>query len=148
MTTPAAPIRNGTIFFMARPPLLFKEGTAFGSAIGKLFSVCHIMPPNFRKGQHMSRGHIRPAVPAILAGLSLALFSLAEDSEQLLTVDHYVLVKSTVPVTAGQMAQIYVRERVKAATALRNANLADRVVLFVHGAGTPAEVAFDVPHED
>ena len=96
----------------------------------------------------MSRGHIRPAVPAILAGLSLALFSLAEDSEQLLTVDHYVLVKSTVPVTAGQMAQIYVRERVKAATALRNANLADRVVLFVHGAGTPAEVAFDVPHED
>ena len=26
--------------------------------------------------------------------------------------------------------------------------LADRVVLFVHGAGTPAEVAFDVPYQD
>ena len=24
----------------------------------------------------------------------------------------------------------------------------DRVVLFVHGAGTPAEVAFDVPYQD
>ena len=33
MTTPAAPIRNATIFFVARPPVLFKEGTAFGSTI-------------------------------------------------------------------------------------------------------------------
>jgi pimeloyl-ACP methyl ester carboxylesterase len=29
-----------------------------------------------------------------------------------------------------------------------NAISPDRVVLFVHGAGTPAEVAFDVPHSD
>jgi len=72
----------------------------------------------------------------------------AEDSDQLLTIDHYVRVKSTVPSIAGQMAQIYVRERAKAATPLRSANLADRVVLFVHGAGTPAEVAFDVAHQD
>ena len=27
-------------------------------------------------------------------------------------------------------------------------SLADRVVLFVHGAGTPSEVAFDVPYKD
>jgi pimeloyl-ACP methyl ester carboxylesterase len=73
---------------------------------------------------------------------------LAEDSDQLLTIDHYVRVKSTVPSTAGQAAQIYVRERAKAATPLRTGNLSDRVVLFVHGAGTPAEVAFDVPHQD
>src|SRR5262245_37607154 len=73
---------------------------------------------------------------------------LAEDSDQLLTIDHYVRVKSSVPSIAGQMTQIYVRERSKAATALRSANLADRVVLFVHGAGTPAEVAFDVPYQD
>src|SRR3989449_9476251 len=73
---------------------------------------------------------------------------LAEDSSQVLTIDHYVRVKSTVPSIAGQMAQIYVRERAKAATPLRSANLADRVVLFVHGAGTPAEVAFDVAHQD
>jgi pimeloyl-ACP methyl ester carboxylesterase len=42
---------------------------------------------------------------------------------------------------------VYVRERTLPGTALRSANLADRVVLFVHGAGTPAEVAFDAPAE-
>jgi pimeloyl-ACP methyl ester carboxylesterase len=59
-----------------------------------------------------------------------------------------VRVRSTVPSMTGQTAQLYVRERVAAGTALRSANLANRVVLFVHGAGTPAEVAFDVPHQD
>ena len=54
--------------------------------------------------------------------------------------------KSTVPAIAGQTAQIYVRERVRAGDVLRGAPRADRVVLFVHGAGTPAEVAFDVPY--
>jgi pimeloyl-ACP methyl ester carboxylesterase len=78
----------------------------------------------------------------------LAPMTFAEDSEQLLTVDHYVRIKSTVPSISGQTTQIYVRERTKAATALRSSSLADRVVLFVHGAGTPAEVAFDVAHED
>jgi pimeloyl-ACP methyl ester carboxylesterase len=72
----------------------------------------------------------------------------ADDSDRLLTVDHYVRVKSTVPVIAGQPAQLYVRERVTAGSALRAPSLADRVVLFVHGAGTPAEVAFDVPYQD
>jgi len=72
---------------------------------------------------------------------------LAEDSAALLTVDHFVKVKSTVPAMSGQTTQIYVRERVEAGTALRTGNLSDRVILFVHGAGTPAEVAFDVPFE-
>jgi len=72
----------------------------------------------------------------------------AEEGSGLLTVDHYVRVRSTVPFMNGQTAQLYVRERVAAGTALRSANLSDRVVLFVHGAGTPAEVAFDVPYED
>src|SRR2546426_1131331 len=74
--------------------------------------------------------------------------SFAEESDQPVTVDHYVRVKSAVPSIAGQTAQIYVRERAKTAVVLRSANLADRVVLFVHGAGTPAEVAFDVPSQD
>ncbi|HYR82893.1 MAG TPA: alpha/beta fold hydrolase [Terriglobia bacterium] len=74
--------------------------------------------------------------------------SLAEDSEQLLTIDHFVRVKSTVPSIAGQPTQIYVRERAKAGTVLRSSTFTDRVVLFVHGAGTPAEVAFDVPSQD
>jgi pimeloyl-ACP methyl ester carboxylesterase len=72
----------------------------------------------------------------------------ADDSDKLLTVDHYVRVTSTVPVIAGQPAQLYVRERVAAGAALRASSFGDRVVLFVHGAGTPAEVAFDVPYQD
>lgn len=62
-----------------------------------------------------------------------------------LTVDHYVRVVSKAPSMEGQLAQIYVRERVQAGTALRSRGLEGRVVIFVHGAGTPAEVAFDPP---
>ena len=63
-----------------------------------------------------------------------------------LTYDHYVLLNSTVPSIAGQAAHIYVRERVGAGVAASVSS--DRVVLFVHGAGTPAEVAFDTPAGD
>ena len=45
----------------------------------------------------------------------------------------------------GSLAQIYVRERTLPSTPLRSADLSGKVVLFIHGAGTPAEVAFDVP---
>jgi pimeloyl-ACP methyl ester carboxylesterase len=45
----------------------------------------------------------------------------------------------------GQIAQIYVRERVSGRVVTRGGS---GVVLFVHGAGTPAEVAFDVPSGD
>src|SRR5712691_1370908 len=80
--------------------------------------------------------------------LALGIVSFADDSERLLTIDHYVRVKSTVPAIAGQEVPIYVRERVQAGAALRSASNADRVAIFVHGAGTPAEVAFDVPQPD
>jgi pimeloyl-ACP methyl ester carboxylesterase len=71
-----------------------------------------------------------------------------DDSDRILTIDHYIQVKSTVPAIAGQPAQLYVRERVSAGAALRGAISPERVVLFVHGAGTPAEVAFDLPYQD
>lgn len=80
--------------------------------------------------------------------LALGRLSFGDDSERLLTIDHYVRVKSTVPALAGQDVPIYVRERVQAGTALRSAPGSDRVAIFVHGAGTPAEVAFDVPQPD
>lgn len=89
---------------------------------------------------------------AIGAGMCLALFAIqplrGEDGEQLLSVDHYVRTKSTVPAIAGQPVSIYVRERTQAGTVLRSPSFTDRVVLFIHGAGTPAEVAFDVPAPD
>ena len=65
--------------------------------------------------------------------------------QQVLTIDHYVPVRSSSPAIAGQVSQIFVRERATPASVLRDATLGGRVVLFVHGAGTPAEVAFDVP---
>ena len=82
----------------------------------------------------------------ILSMVASAAFS--DDSSHLITVDHYVHVKSTAPGMAGQDAQIYVREVVLAGMALRAGSTADRVVLFIHGAGTPAEVSFDVPYKD
>lgn len=87
----------------------------------------------------------RPATLIVLALLVLGGASpgAQDDGQRLLTVDHYVRVASKVPSLAGQLAQIYVRERVAAGVALRGAQASDRVVLFVHGAGTPAEVAFD-----
>ena len=69
----------------------------------------------------------------------------ASDTGQLLAIDHYVRVKSTAPASNGQFAQVYVRERVVARNLLRGSS---GVVVFVHGAGTPAEVAFDVPYSD
>ncbi len=90
----------------------------------------------------------------LLAGVVVALALMhgatvrGDDGDRLLSLDHYVAVRSTVPAIAGQLTQLYVREKVAAGAALRGANLADRVVLFVHGAGTPAEVSFDVPFAD
>jgi pimeloyl-ACP methyl ester carboxylesterase len=72
----------------------------------------------------------------------------ADDGDKVVSLDHYVAVRSTVPAIEGQMTQIYVREIVRAGVALRDRAASDRVALFVHGAGTPAEVAFDVPYQD
>ena len=61
--------------------------------------------------------------------------AFCDDGSRLVSVDHYVRVKSTAPAIAGQDAHIYVREVVLAGTVLRSGPAADRVVLFVHGAG-------------
>lgn len=88
------------------------------------------------------------AAAATLALCGAAAPSEADDSREILSIDHYVLHASTVPAIAGQTAHLYVRERVSAGTLARSAGFDERVVLFVHGAGTPAEVAFDVPYGD
>lgn len=83
-----------------------------------------------------------------LLALLAASTCLADDAGKLLSLDHYVKVTSTAPAIAGQTAQIYAREVVLASTGLRERSLPDRVVLFIHGAGTPAEVSFDVGYQD
>jgi len=90
---------------------------------------------------------MRLLIPIALA-VALTTAVSGDDSGQLLTIDHFVRVKSTVPAIVGQQAQLYVRERVMAGMVARGTTPSDRVVLFVHGAGTPAEVAFDVSSGD
>jgi pimeloyl-ACP methyl ester carboxylesterase len=74
--------------------------------------------------------------------------SAADDRDRVVTVDRYLSVKSTAPSIAGQTSVLFVRERAKVSTIAAGVPLGDRVVVFVHGAGTPAEVAFDVPYRD
>ena len=83
-----------------------------------------------------------------LALLMAACATISDDGSRLVTVDHYVRVKSTAPAIVGQDALIYVREVVLAGTAPRGGPATHGVVLFVHGAGTPANVAFDTPYKD
>jgi pimeloyl-ACP methyl ester carboxylesterase len=90
---------------------------------------------------------ILPAFGAFMLCLA-ASSGFGQSGVGLLSVDHYVRVKSTAPGMAGQTAQIYVREVVLPGTALRGRAASGSVVLFVHGAGTPAEVSFDVPYKD
>lgn len=79
--------------------------------------------------------------------LAVALFTSSAFAGDLVTTDHYVRVISQVPAIEGQTTQIYVREIVEPGTVLRGGTLENRVVLFIHGAGTPAEVAFDAPYD-
>ena len=88
----------------------------------------------------------RAEVPMKLILLFVAAALWADDAQRLLRVDHYVRVQSIAPAITGQTAQIYVREVVRAGAALRGGG--PGIVLFIHGAGTPAEVAFDVPYAD
>jgi pimeloyl-ACP methyl ester carboxylesterase len=62
----------------------------------------------------------------------------------ILRTEHFVPVVSSVPSMTGSVSQVYVRERVSERVRNQN-NLEGKVVLFIHGAGTPAEVGFDVP---
>src|SRR3984885_2711112 len=91
--------------------------------------------------------HILFLMKLLLIVLSAAI-AFADDGDRLLRLDHYVQVHSTVPAIAGQLTQISVREVGEAGTVLRGGPASDRVALFIHGAGTPAEVSFDVPYQD
>jgi len=85
---------------------------------------------------------------AVILSLGLAPAGFGDDGNRLLRIDHYVQVRSTVPAISEQLTQIYFREVVEAGTALRGGPAADRGALFIHGAGTPGEVSFDVPYQD
>jgi pimeloyl-ACP methyl ester carboxylesterase len=73
---------------------------------------------------------------------ALSLLPLPAAAQTIASRDHHITVTSTAPSQAGKAVQLYLRERV------RGAPDPDKLVLFVHGAGTPAEVSFDVPYAD
>jgi pimeloyl-ACP methyl ester carboxylesterase len=86
-------------------------------------------------------------ITASIASLLMMAMQPLIAQQEVLSIDHYVSNISKAPAMLGEVAQIYVRERTQQSTGLRGENLAGRIVLFIHGAGTPAEVAFDVPYE-
>jgi pimeloyl-ACP methyl ester carboxylesterase len=87
-----------------------------------------------------------PRLPfACFVLLLSACSALAPDGSRSVTTEHYVTVKSGAPGLRGGETRLYVREISPASSAIPAAN---RVVLFVHGSGTPAEVTFDVRYKD
>jgi pimeloyl-ACP methyl ester carboxylesterase len=79
---------------------------------------------------------------APIAALLLLALPAAAQTPKIASRDHHVTVTSTAPSQAGKTVRLYLRER------LRGAPDPAKVVLFVHGSGTPAEVSFDVPYAD
>jgi pimeloyl-ACP methyl ester carboxylesterase len=94
------------------------------------------------------RQPVSNAIVVLLAVSALASYAQIGTSTatagNTVRTDHFVPVVSSVPAMTGYVSQLYVRER--SATVSPAGNLEGKVVLFVHGAGTPAEVAFDVPY--
>jgi pimeloyl-ACP methyl ester carboxylesterase len=96
----------------------------------------------------------RPVLPSffslgvLLAFVSAPVLVSRDDSQQILSIDHYVPHISTVPSIARQTVQLYVRERVQAGVAAQKASLTGKVVLFVHGSNLPSENVFDLAHQD
>ncbi|HEY4219133.1 MAG TPA: alpha/beta fold hydrolase [Gemmatimonadaceae bacterium] len=94
----------------------------------------------------MTIAALSPLLPALVLVLSSG-GAVATTPPAMTRHDFYVTVKSTAPAMHGGEAKIFVREVAQPSAAGNNAP-SKGVVLFVHGAGTPAEVAFDVEYED
>lgn len=80
------------------------------------------------------------SLAAVLTGCA----SMRDEGGRLVTTDHYVTVKSTAPAMAGQEARLHMRE----VSAVPPGSKPAGVVLFIHGAGTPATVVFDLRHKN
>ncbi len=93
----------------------------------------------------------RVAALPIVALLSACASQAPAPQPQLLggivRTDHHVHAPSIAPGMNGAETDLYVRE-VSWPGVLSPIPAARRVVLFVHGSGTPGEVAFDVPYAD
>ncbi|MFN3164886.1 MAG: hypothetical protein ACE37N_15750 [Pseudohongiellaceae bacterium] len=75
---------------------------------------------------------------SLLPALCWPLSGVAQSDP--ITTEHYVANVSMAPAMAGEVAQIYVRERV-----LADADIGESTWCCLYMAPNPAEVAFDVP---
>ena len=82
----------------------------------------------------------------IASVLLAATFAAPAVAAETVARDHHVAATSQALAIAGQTVKLYVRERALPSVMRRGAG--GKVVLFVHGAGTPAETSFDVPYQD
>jgi pimeloyl-ACP methyl ester carboxylesterase len=80
---------------------------------------------------------LNKTAPAMLLAIALAGCASAPGPDGLRHTEHRLAITSTAPSMKGQPAELYLREITPADGKPRP------VVLFVHGAGTPAEVSFD-----
>ena len=92
------------------------------------------------------KGNIMRRIITLLAALPFLAASAFAADEQVAVSEHKVALLSAVPAIAGRPVELYLRERALPSAIKRTSS--DRTVLFVHGAGTPAEVSFDVPYQD
>ncbi len=83
-------------------------------------------------------------LPAALAASLLAVSAVHAAPGRIVRSDHVIRIESAALAPTPGGARLYVREVVSSKTK----GAGRGVVLFVHGAGTPAEVAFDVPYKD
>jgi len=80
-----------------------------------------------------------------LAVLMAGCATIGDDSSRLVTVDHYVRVKSTAPALTGQDAQIYVREVVLAGTGAHHKQVVpERVRELYADLGSKQKVVIDL----
>ena len=86
-------------------------------------------------------------LPICLAAAVTSCATVPAEDARISRTDHFVTVKSPAPALAGAETKLYVRE-VTVAGGASPIPAADRVVLFIHGSGTPAEVSFDVGYKD
>lgn len=82
---------------------------------------------------------------ACLVVLLSACATLTQEASRPTTTEHFVTARSGAPGLRGGETRLYVREITPGSARIPAAN---RVVVFVHGSGTPGEVTFDVRYKD
>lgn len=88
--------------------------------------------------------HRMSAWAAVLAA-TYGCAGMPAGSDALVTTDQFVPHVSTVPANAGQRVGLFVRQKVS--SSLKDANMAGRVVLFVHGGTVPSVPDYDLDHK-